>query len=329
MNRENLKNWMKENRKKLGIVAAVFVLVCVCIGGGIYVSAKNTKESQKEQTAVKKEQGEESLLVYVNGIQDLIVKKDAEGLDWLKDISYDEKKVSKIETDDSKVDVTKVGEYSLTYKIRGLKSSQITNESVKVTVVDKAKAQELADVGKNVWGSKSELVAASKATDKNSSEKEKKGEEATKSATSDSKAKTDSAAGTDKTTNTDSNSGAASSGASEAASVSTGGSGNSGGNSQPEREKVWHEPVYENRWVVEQAAWDETVSEPVYEQQERAICNQCGIDITANVEQHMLDYMHGWHSEYIQVQIGTNTYNVHHNEVGHWEQVKIKDGYWE
>ncbi|MBA4698527.1 MAG: hypothetical protein H2212_03760 [Ruminococcus sp.] len=96
----------------------------------------------------------------------------------------------------------------------------------------------------------------------------KKGEEATKSVSSDSKVKTDNAAGTDKISNTDSNSGAASSGAGEAASVSTGGSGNSGGNSHPEREKVWHERVYENRWVVNQAAWDETVSEPVYEMRE-------------------------------------------------------------
>lgn len=103
-----------------------------------------------------------------------------------------------------------------------------------------------------------------------------------------------------------------------------------------QKEPVWHEPVYENRWVVDQAAWDETVSEPIYEQVERCICNGCGTDITNNIDAHLESQMlagnmacSGYHSEWQTIQTGTNSYVVHHDEVGHWEQVLVQEGYWE
>lgn len=103
-----------------------------------------------------------------------------------------------------------------------------------------------------------------------------------------------------------------------------------------QKEPVWHEPVYENRWIVDQAAWDETVSEPIYEQVERCICNGCGTDITNNIDAHLESQMlagnmacSGYHSEWQTIQTGTNSYVVHHDEVGHWEQVLVQEGYWE
>ena len=105
---------------------------------------------------------------------------------------------------------------------------------------------------------------------------------------------------------------------------------------EPEPQPVWHEPVYEQQWVVDQAAWDETVSEPIYENVERCICNGCGADITGNVDAHLESQMlagnmacSGYHSEWQQVQTGTNTYTVHHDEVGHYENVLVQEGYWE
>ena len=77
---------------------------------------------------------------------------------------------------------------------------------------------------------------------------------------------------------------------------------------------VYHEEQghYEN--VVVKEAWTET--KPKYETQERAICNGCGKDITSNPGKHMKEQMlagiiecGGWHSEYKQVQVGTETIN--------------------
>lgn len=96
-----------------------------------------------------------------------------------------------------------------------------------------------------------------------------------------------------------------------------------------EPEKVWHEPVYENKWVVDQAAWDETVSEPIYEMVEHEICSTCGADFKGGIGEHLDETMHGgWYSNWVQEQTGTNTYTVHHDEVGHYEQVLVKEGYW-
>ena len=101
---------------------------------------------------------------------------------------------------------------------------------------------------------------------------------------------------------------------------STGGSSNSGGTSKPEShthnwvaitEQVHHdEEGHWEEYVVSQA-WTEEV--PVYEQREVAICNGCGADITSNIDKHMTDNIlagnmacTGWHTDWKQVQVGTN-----------------------
>ncbi len=88
-------------------------------------------------------------------------------------------------------------------------------------------------------------------------------------------------------------------------------------------------PVYgtETEYVVDLPAWTEIVNDPIYEMVEICVCDSCGTDITASVEQHMLEYGHGWHSEWKQVQTGTNTYPVEHPEVGHNETKQTITGY--
>lgn len=79
-------------------------------------------------------------------------------------------------------------------------------------------------------------------------------------------------------------------------------------------EQVKHDEVGHWEDVVVKEAWIESV--PVYEEQARSICNGCGQDITGNTTAHMKDQMlagnmacGGYHVEYKQVQVGTNTIN--------------------
>lgn len=79
-------------------------------------------------------------------------------------------------------------------------------------------------------------------------------------------------------------------------------------------EQVKHDEVGHWETVVIKETWTESV--PVYEEKEVAICNGCGADITNNIQQHMKDNAlagntacGGWHSEWKQVQTGTNTIN--------------------
>ena len=65
-------------------------------------------------------------------------------------------------------------------------------------------------------------------------------------------------------------------------------------------------------------AWTEEI--PVYEKQAREICNGCGLDVTEDPRAHSKEQMlagnyacGGYHTEYKQVQVGTNT--VYHDAI--------------
>ncbi|WP_338631772.1 hypothetical protein [Clostridium baratii] len=83
---------------------------------------------------------------------------------------------------------------------------------------------------------------------------------------------------------------------------------------------------YEN--VLVKPAWTEKV--PVYEEQERAICNGCGKDITNNITEHNRNHAlngekGGWHTEWRNVQVGTKT--VKHEAVYNKKWVVDKKAY--
>lgn len=126
------------------------------------------------------------------------------------------------------------------------------------------------------------------------------------------------------TSNTNSSSTNNSSSTSSSSSASkpsqSGGSSSSNSNAGPTHihswvevyKDVYHEEEghYENVCVKD--AWTESV--PVYEQRELSICNGCGKDITGNTSAHMKEQAlagnyacGGYHSEWKQVQVGTNT----------------------
>ena len=86
-------------------------------------------------------------------------------------------------------------------------------------------------------------------------------------------------------------------------------------------EKVWHEPIYEDVWVIDEEAW----TEDIYEQ--HSVCNQCGMDITADgirAPQHIKETeCYSYRSEMVKV----NT--IYHEPKGHYEKKIVSDGYWE
>ena len=92
-----------------------------------------------------------------------------------------------------------------------------------------------------------------------------------------------------------------------------------------EPQKVWHDPVTEQVWVVDQPGYNK--SEPVYA--DRAICNNCGADITAdpNHQSTYESFERGCQSySVIKVQVGTNDTWI--PEKGHHETKVVKEGGW-
>lgn len=140
------------------------------------------------------------------------------------------------------------------------------------------------------------------------------------------------------TNSNNSSSGNTSSGGSASGNTSTGNtSGNSSNgnssNNTPTQTEQPTQSVHTHTWVhvdatghyetvTIQAAYDEQI--PVYEEKARSICNQCGADITGNIDAHFKDSGYvcgGYHVEYIQIQTGTQT--IHHDAVT--EQRWIED----
>lgn len=85
-------------------------------------------------------------------------------------------------------------------------------------------------------------------------------------------------------------------------------------NWKPITDQVYHDEVGHWEDVVVTPAWTENV--PVYEERELSICNGCGKDITndpwGHIEEQMLQgntSCGGYHSQWKQVQVGTNAVN--------------------
>ena len=100
-------------------------------------------------------------------------------------------------------------------------------------------------------------------------------------------------------------------------------SGSTGGNTSNKEEShthnwvpitsvVHHDEQGHNEKILVSEAWTEEI--PIYEDKEVAICNGCGADITNNPTEHNMNHMlngekGGWHTEWKQVQVGTNKIN--------------------
>ena len=314
-----LKKWMKEHKKGTVIMAMIVVLGIGVTSVGV---AGYSKMSEKSHVTKVEVEEKEDLFASVKGIKDLYVEQDAKEIDWLKEISSNKR--IKVTVDDKKVDLSKPGKYELIYIATILGEEEEQVKKVTVTVVDSKEAQKLSDQGATILISKNEKKAVTKQQETVKKEEKKTAEKKVEAGKKEEV--------TEKQPQ----------GQEE---ISRPQQGNVGGSSntskpgpapqpekpsQPEKKPVWHDPVYEKKWVVDQAAWDETISEPIYEMVLHWYCNTCNADISADPEGHVDETMHGgYRSEYKQEQVGTNTHTIHHDEIGHWEDVLVQEGYWE
>lgn len=314
-----LKKWMKEHKKGTVIMAMIVVLGIGVTSVGV---AGYSKMSEKSHVTKVEVEEKEDLFASVKGIKDLYVEQNAKEIDWLQEISSNKR--IKVTVDDKKVDLSKPGKYELIYIATILGEEEEQVKKVTVTVVDSKEAQKLSDQGATILISKNEKKAVTKQQETVKKEEKKTAEKKVEAGKKEEV--------TEKQPQ----------GQEE---ISRPQQGNVGGSSntskpgpapqpekpsQPEKKPVWHDPVYEKKWVVDQAAWDETISEPIYEMVLHWYCNTCNADISADPEGHVDETMHGgYRSEYKQEQVGTNTHTIHHDEIGHWEDVLVQEGYWE
>lgn len=247
-------------------------------------------------------------------LTEIRIEKDAENVDLKSYFKASDLSDVEISIDQGDFDITKVGDY----KIKVTASDKYKNKTVKECTVKVVSTEEAKEEG--LTENKEGKMAVSKET--------KAEIDSGKTTINKSEDKVDNS-------NSSSNTGNSSSG-NTGNSGSSGNTGNSGsGDNKPEHkhnyvakyETIHHPAEYKTQWVVDQAAWDEQV--PITEMREHTYCNNCGADITGFATQHIEQYfMNGcrsYRSDWIEEIIGYDT--VHHDEVGHNEQVLVKEAW--
>lgn len=269
---------------------------------------KNASSTIEATTSFK----ESDLYEVLSGINDITVLVGSTDINYMDNVVYNEDIVKSIDVDDSKVDLTIVGEYKIVYKItvfnkklnkyldKSTKSTEKEISSIDITrilrVVALEEAQALADNNVVVY------------TDNNSTVAKSNGSPVI---TSNESSIDDSSSAPEKNS------------ASTSESSFSSGSGGSGNNSSStdtpvKHEHSWtaitntvhHEATGHYETQVVQAAYDE----PIYEN--RTICT-CGSDITGNVSVHYVDCEGSYSVK--KVQTGTK----HHEAVT--KQVWVQD----
>lgn len=291
----------KKDKKKLALIAStgivVFGAIGVALGFGMKVHNNTNEVSKVEDLKVQKQTGLESL------------KKEFY-LISVEDISDDEK---------SEYDAIKerfeqaVAEGDISSAEQELKSlKELCNSSTKTDTLVSGVVESTPD---NEDSSTEVNVGEDNSNNGQTTEVEGNA--------GDSLASTNSStnnSGSSSANNTNKNNTSSSSSTNTKPSKPSGGnSSNSGSNTATHTHSwvevykdVYHEEQghYENVCVKD--AWTESI--PVYEQRELSICNGCGKDITGNTSAHMKEQAlagnyacGGYHSEWKQVQVGTNT----------------------
>ena len=291
--------------KKILSLFLVFTLVF-----SLSACGSNSKEKDNETESQTETVQEVDLTTCVTGLRDRVVEVNTKP-DWMDGIKFDEKYVKSVKADDSKVDMTKAGEYQLTYNITGVESKDFIAKDVKVikkvTVREKMTEEEKA--------SEEQKTAEAQKQDVKPVIEEKESGNSDKNSSS-SKPNNNSSSSSDNSSPSKPNKPAPSEPAKP---------------SKPAHQHDWkteyktvhHEAQYRNEPVYK----DEIVYEdrPVYKWQAYWTCNGCGARFNSDQEagEHVLfECGTGYtaHEEKIQtgteqVQVGTNKVQIGTNQV--------------
>ncbi len=270
----NLPQNKKDKKNKWLILVLGIATVIVA---GLLTTKFLSKDSESKDEPI-------NYMQYVEGIEDLELTVTKNNYDYLSGITFDKERINEVTVDDSQVDLTKAGEYQLTYIID----------------VKDEKAEDLKQV-----------VTVKVVSDDKKEEPKKDGDKKDNTSTS-SKPSSDGSStnGSNNTTTKPNNTSSTNSQPSNSGSSSN-------TNKKPsspthvhryvaEYKDIQHEEKGHYETVTVSEAWDE----PIYNEYAVDICNQCGDDITGNAGQHNKNHLlnhepGGWHTEWKQEIVDT------------------------
>lgn len=296
--------------KKILSLFLVFTLVF-----SLSACGSNSKEKDNETESQTETVQEVDLTTCVTGLRDRVVEVNTKP-DWMDGIKFDEKYVKSVKADDSKVDMTKAGEYQLTYNITGVESKDFIAKDVKVikkvTVKEKMTEEEKAsEEQKTAEAQKQDVKPVIEEKESGNSDKNSSSSKPNNNSSSSSDNSSPSKPAPSKPNKP---------APSEPAKPSKPAHQHDW---QPVYTTVHHEAQYRNEPVYK----DEIVYEdrPVYKWRDYFICNECGARLEN--EDDALDHVlfecgggYSAHEEKIQtgteqVQVGTNKVQIGTNPV--------------
>lgn len=315
--------------KKILSLFLVFTLVF-----SLSACGSNSKEKDNETESQTETVQEVDLTTCVTGLRDRVVEVNTKP-DWMDGVRFDEKYVKSVKSDDSKVDMTKAGEYQLTYNITGVESKDFIAKDVKVikkvTVKEKMTEEEKAsEEQKTAEAQKQDVKPVIEEKESGNSDKNSSSSKPNNNSSSSSDNSSPSKPAPSKPAPSKPNKPAPSEPAKP---------------SKPAHQHDW-QPVYttvhhEAQYKTEPVYKDEIVYEdrPVYKWQAYWTCNDCGarFETDKDAMKHTLMVCgcgYTAHKEQVQtgteqVQIGTNRVQVGTNQVlvkDAWDE-KVQNGY--
>lgn len=277
----------KEDKWLLLVIGIATVIIA-----GILTTMFLSKDNKPEEPI--------DYMQYVHGIEDLELIVTKNNYDYLSGITFDKDQINSVTVDDSQVDLTKAGEYQLTYII-DVKDEKV--EDLKQVVTVKVVSEDKKEEPKKDDDKKVNTSTSSKPSSDGSSTNE--GSNTNKKPSSSGSSSSSSSSTNSQPSNSSSSNNSSSS--------------SNNANNKPtththrfvaEYKDIQHEEKGHYETVTISEAWDE----PVYNEYEVAICNQCGLDITNNPWEHIENSLlnggncGGYHSEWRQEIIDT----IHH-----------------
>lgn len=296
--------------KKILSLFLVFTLVF-----SLSACGSNSKEKDNETESQTETVQEVDLTTCVTGLRDRVVEVNTKP-DWMDGVRFDEKYVKSVKSDDSKVDMTKAGEYQLTYNITGVESKDFIAKDVKVikkvTVKEKMTEEEKAsEEQKTAEAQKQDVKPVIEEKESGNSDKNSSSSKPNNNSSSSSDNSSPSKPAPSKPNKP---------APSEPAKPSKPAHSHDW---KTEYKTVHHEAQYRNEPVYK----DEIVYEdrPVYKWRDYYTCNECGHKTydTESMMDHIFDSCGGGytaHEEKIQtgteqVQVGTNKVQIGTNPV--------------
>lgn len=283
----------KDDKKNKWLLLAISIVTVIF--AGLLTTQFLSKDNKPEKPI--------DYMQYVQGIEDLELTVTKNDYDYLSGVTFDKEQINSVTVDDSQVDLTKAGEYQLTYIID----------------VKDEKAEDLKQV-----------VTVKVVSDSKKAESKK--EDDKKDNTSTSSKPSSDGSSTNDGNNTTSKPNNDSSSSNETSKPSNSGGSNNKKPASPththrfvaEYKDVQHKEKGHYETVTISEAWDEDI----YNTYEVYIGNQSGLQIFGDPNEYLLNNSNGdtgWHTEYRQDLVDT----IHHPAKTEKQWVVDEDGWTE